>query len=108
MQELGPSAVAARRQRVQILDVREHGEWAAGRIPEAVHIPMGDLPARLGEIDPEAPVVAVCRSGNRSAHVTAWLSAHGFEAYNLRGGMKAWRDAGLAFTTPDGGPGRVA
>jgi rhodanese-related sulfurtransferase len=106
--ELAPTAVAERGAEVYLLDVREADEWHAGRIDGAVHIPMGELPARLDELAGDKPVVAVCRSGNRSAHVTAFLRAQGLDAYNLRGGMKAWRDADLPFTAPDGRPGRVA
>jgi rhodanese-related sulfurtransferase len=106
--ELDPPEVADRGTDALLLDVREIDEWRAGRIAGAVHIPMAELPARLGELAGDRPVVAVCRSGNRSAHVTAFLRAQGFEAYNLRGGMKAWRDARLPFSTPEGRPGRVA
>jgi rhodanese-related sulfurtransferase len=106
IQEVDPVEVADRAD-VIVLDVREPEEWQAGRIEEAVHIPMNTLPSRLGELDSKRPVVAVCRSGHRSAQVTAFLVQRGFEAYNLRGGMEAWRDMGLSFTTPDGQPGRV-
>jgi rhodanese-related sulfurtransferase len=105
--ELEPLEAAARTDAVVLLDVREPGEWQAGRIEGAQHVPMQTLPGRLHELDDTQPVVAVCRSGQRSAHVTAFLRAHGFDAYNLRGGMKAWRDAGLPFASADGGPGRV-
>ena len=108
MQECGPQELVAREEPVQVLDVREAQEWAAGRIEGAMHIPMGQLPARLDELDPSTPVVAVCRSGQRSAQVTSWLGAQGFDACNLRGGVKAWRDAGLALTTPEGRAGQVA
>lgn len=93
---------------VQIVDVREPYEWEAGRIEGAVHIPLNDLMGGAGEFDDDAPVVAVCRSGNRSELATLMLRARGLDAYNLEGGMEAWEAAGLPFTTPGGDPGKVA
>ena len=104
-----PQGVYARRDQVQIVDVREAYEWEAGRIEEAVHVPLNELMAGRGpDLDPERPVVAVCRSGNRSELATLMLQARGFEAYNLVGGMEGWARQGLPFSTPDGRPGRVA
>ncbi len=77
-----------------VLDVREPHEWAAGHIEGAVHIPMGELPARVGELDPSAPTLVVCHVGGRSARVTAWLHAQGHDVTNLEGGMDAWEQAG--------------
>lgn len=93
---------------VDFVDVREPDEWSAGRIEGARHIPLEQLPGRLDELDRDRPTVMVCRSGGRSGRATAFLAAQGFDAHNLEGGMKAWRDAGLPFPAPDGGPGRVA
>jgi rhodanese-related sulfurtransferase len=87
-----------------LLDVREPDEWAAGHIPGAHHIPMNDLPGRLGELPPGATVVAVCRSGGRSAQVTAWLTAQGYDAVNLDGGMQAWAASGRAMIADRGQP----
>jgi len=79
----------------QIVDVREPDEWADGRIPGAVHIPLGDLPRRRGELDPTRPVIAVCRSGRRSLTAAEDLLGNGFAgAASLAGGMIAWREAG--------------
>ena len=103
-----PKGVWDHREEVQIVDVREPYEWTAGRIENAVHIPLNDLMAGGGEFEKDAPVVAVCRSGNRSELATMMLQARGYEAYNLAGGMEAWERDGLPFTTPDGQPGRVA
>jgi len=79
-----------------ILDVREPDEWAAGHAPGAVHIPLGDLPARLAELpDTDAGTLAVtCRGGGRSSRAVAWLQQQGFDVANLDGGMKAWHAAG--------------
>jgi rhodanese-related sulfurtransferase len=73
-----------------IVDVREADEWAAGHAPNAVHIPLSDLPARLGELpDTDDTIPIVCRSGGRSGRAVAWLAQQGFE-----GGMRAWHSAG--------------
>lgn len=94
---------------VQIVDVREAPEWEAGRIEGSVHIPLNELMAgRLENLDASRPVVAVCRSGNRSEVASLMLRARGFDAYNMEGGTEAWVAAGLPFTAPDGSPGRVA
>ncbi|MGH9017561.1 MAG: rhodanese-like domain-containing protein [Acidimicrobiales bacterium] len=90
-----------------LLDVREPDEWEAGHAPGAVHVPLGDLPGRVGELDAGVPVVVICRSGARSARATAWLSAQGFGAANLVGGMQQWEAAGRPVTSAAGTPGRV-
>lgn len=77
-----------------VLDVREPHEWAAGHIAGAVHIPMGEVPARVGELDPSTRTIVVCHVGGRSARVTAWLHAQGHDVVNLEGGMDAWQQAG--------------
>lgn len=79
----------------QLVDVREDAEVAHGMIPGAVHIPLGSLTARLAEIDPSRPVIAICRSGNRSARATALLESAGYRVDNMMGGMLAWSEAGL-------------
>jgi rhodanese-related sulfurtransferase len=84
-----------RRTRDQVLDVREDFEVAEGMIPEALHIPMGDLNARLNELDRSRPVIVVCRSGNRSARVADALNTAGYTADTMTGGMIAWQRAGL-------------
>jgi rhodanese-related sulfurtransferase len=91
-----------------LLDVREPEEWEAGHAPGAIHVPLGQLPDRMGELDASERVVVICRSGGRSALATEWLSTAGFDATNLVGGMQAWAHAGRAVETDDGGPGRVA
>lgn len=104
---MDPRSVHQRRDEVQIVDVREADEWAAGRIDGARHIPLSELPARLGELARDRPVVAVCRSGNRSGRAADYLSRTGLSAHNMDGGMKRWAREGLPFSTPDGHPGRV-
>jgi rhodanese-related sulfurtransferase len=76
-----------------LLDVRTEDEWAEGRIPGSVHIPMDQLLERLDEVDD--PVVCVCAVGARSARVAQFLNAQGREAVNLDGGLYAWTSSGL-------------
>lgn len=74
-----------------IVDVREPEEWRAGHIPGAVHVPLGELSARLRALDPEQELILVCRSGSRSAHAAALLQQAGCRrVYNLSGGLIAW------------------
>jgi len=74
-----------------ILDVREPEEVAIAAFPKARHIPMGDIPSRLTELDPDAEWVIVCHHGMRSANVAMYLSRMGFEhVANLTGGIDAW------------------
>ncbi|MGB9281823.1 MAG: rhodanese-like domain-containing protein [Pseudonocardiaceae bacterium] len=80
-----------------LLDVSENDEWAAGHAPAAVHVPMGQVTQRLDELAtvfPDRPVHVVCRSGARSARVTALLKQAGWDAVNVEGGMRAWAAAG--------------
>jgi rhodanese-related sulfurtransferase len=89
-----------------ILDVREQDEWDAGHAPSALHIPLGDLPSRLGELpDTDAGTLAItCRGGGRSSRAVAWLTQQGFDVANLEGGMKAWHGAGKQLVADDGDP----
>jgi len=82
-----------------LLDVREDDEWNAGHAPEAQHIPMGELPARLEELPADAALYVVCRGGGRSARATAYLNANGWDATNVAGGMKSWAAAGRALAS---------
>lgn len=90
-----------------ILDVREDDEWAAGHAPNAVHIPMGALADRVGEIPVGPVVVCVCRAGGRSSAVAAALVDLGFAVRNLTGGMQAWEANGHPVSTATGGTGQV-
>ncbi len=98
MAEITVTETDQRRTRAQILDVREDFEVAEGMIPGALHIPMGQLQARLSELVPAVPVIAVCRSGNRSAAVAEALNGAGYKADTMAGGMIAWTRAGLPTT----------
>jgi rhodanese-related sulfurtransferase len=81
-----------------VLDVREDAEVAVGHIPQAKHIPLGQLQSRLSELEKykNKPIVVACRSGSRSAGACGILAKHGFtDVYNLSGGMVAWEQANL-------------
>ena len=81
-----------------VLDVREQGEYDAGHILNSKLIPLGKLNERIGELEKyrERPIVAVCRSGQRSAVACGLLGKQGFaHAYNLNGGIVAWQKASL-------------
>jgi rhodanese-related sulfurtransferase len=84
-----------------VLDVREAFEWEAGHAAEAIHIPLGDLVERVGEVPREAPVYVICAAGGRSLQGAAFLERNGLEAINVTGGMNAWQQAGLP-TIQDG------
>jgi len=91
-----------------LLDVREPDEWSAGHAPDAVHLPMMEVPARLEEIPRDGDVVVVCRSGGRSGQVVAYLQHQGYDnVVNLDGGMLDWAAAGRPMISEDGQPARV-
>jgi rhodanese-related sulfurtransferase len=87
-----------------LLDVREHGEWDAGHVPGAVHIPLGELGARYTELDRDRPLYVICRSGNRSAHAARALAGAGWDARNVADGMIGWHAAGLPMACESGQP----
>jgi rhodanese-related sulfurtransferase len=97
MAEIGEITPAALKQRLDrgerpvILDVREPGEVAIAPFAGSMHIPMGELTARLDELDPDVETVVVCHHGVRSAQVAMYLAHAGFSSVlNLAGGTDAW------------------
>jgi len=92
--EIPPDEVAARlrnKERLTIVDVRELEEVELGMIDQALHIPLFELPERLHELDAEAEIVFVCRSGRRSLVACKVLSMQGFRnVKNMTGGMLAY------------------
>lgn len=97
--EFGPAGV--------LLDVREDDEWRRGHAAGAQHIPMGEVPTRLKEIDPTAKLYVICHVGGRSQRVAQYLARNGYEPVNVSGGMLAWANAGRPVVTDDGSPGSV-
>ena len=91
-----------------LLDVREPDEWAAGHAPDAHHLPMMEVPARMAEVPVDTEVVVVCRSGGRSGQVVSYLMGNGWDnVRNLDGGMQSWAAAGLDVISENGQPARV-
>jgi rhodanese-related sulfurtransferase len=92
--EIGVAALAALGRDgvvLRILDVREPWELEICRFPGSLDIPLARLPARLGEVPGDVPVIVVCHHGMRSRQAAMWLRAQGFgNAVNLDGGIDAW------------------
>lgn len=85
-------------QKAIIVDVRENDEWNAGHIAGAIHIPLGEIQNRVGELAKyqHSPLIMQCRSGARSAKAANVLKVAGFQnVYNLDGGLNAWQKADL-------------
>jgi glyoxylase-like metal-dependent hydrolase (beta-lactamase superfamily II)/rhodanese-related sulfurtransferase len=95
--EIQPHALEENSPSIQIVDVREPDEFDGplGRIKGSICIPLGELPRRLDELARDRPIVAVCRSGARSAQASVLLARSGFtRVANLAGGMLRWRGEG--------------
>jgi rhodanese-related sulfurtransferase len=78
-----------------LLDVREPWEVQSASLAvhgvRTLHIPMSELPSRLGELDPEQPLLSLCHHGVRSLQVAAFLERQGFsQVFNVAGGIDAW------------------
>lgn len=81
-----------------VLDVRNGGEIASGKVPHALNIPLGTLEARLFELEPyrNKPIIVNCQLGGRSLSACQILKNHGFtDIYNLKGGIAAWLQSNL-------------
>lgn len=81
-----------------VIDVRDSGEYAAGHIANAKHVPEAQLEERIKELErfKTRPVIVSCRSGSRAAKVGGILRKHGFgEVFVLRGGTTAWEQASM-------------
>lgn len=79
-----------------LIDVREPWEWEQLRIPDAVLIPLAEVPQRLEEIPDDRDVYVHCRVGGRSGKAVEFLHEHGRpRAINVVGGIEAWQEAGL-------------
>ncbi|MGE4503524.1 MAG: rhodanese-like domain-containing protein [Thiomicrospira sp.] len=90
-------------QGASLIDVRTDAEYKSGFIGEAKHLPVAELKAKLVSLEAlkEKPVLLYCQSGARSAGAATALVKAGFkEVYNLRGGILAWKMAGLPLNMP--------
>lgn len=96
MRELSATAAAALLAEANpplLLDVREPWEVETASVAGATCIPMGEVPGRLGELDPQRPILVMCHHGRRSAQVGFLLERSGFrDVINLAGGIDAWSD----------------
>lgn len=94
--EISPTEFLARRRRgdeLTLLDVREGWELSVASVPadqQVVHIPMGEVADRIGELDRGKEVAVLCRSGRRSLEVAKYLQQNGFRTVNVAGGILAW------------------
>jgi len=91
-----------------LLDVREDDEWAAGHAPDAVHVRLGDLGPRAGELPRDREVYVICRSGARSAYAAQALAGGGWTAVNVSDGMTGWAVAGRPMVSETGAEPFVA
>jgi hydroxyacylglutathione hydrolase len=79
-------------EKVTVLDVRTEDEWAGGRIKEAIHIFVGELERRIGEVPRGKPVACICATGLRAGLAASILKKAGYnEVYNVLGGITAWK-----------------
>ena len=97
MEEITPTELKQRLDNgddIQIVDVREDNEVAIGRLPNSIHIPLGQILGRMKDIDPNRETVVHCKSGGRSARAIEVLQRSGFEGklMNLKGGILRWSD----------------
>ncbi|MFB4163935.1 rhodanese-like domain-containing protein [Alteribacillus sp. JSM 102045] len=95
VKEINPEEVSQllrEKKDVNIIDVREDDEVAQGKIPEAKHIPLGELEDRLNEIEKNKEHIVVCRSGARSGKASEFLKSKGYNVMNMTGGMLDWKD----------------
>lgn len=100
MREVGPQqATMLHNQRdAVLLDLRETNDYAGGRLPKAVHLPLSQLTSRVGELGKfqGKPIIAYCHRGNRSRMAGRALKKAGHaEVYSLAGGLEAWKGAGF-------------
>lgn len=83
--------LSAKGEKPLILDVREDWEVRTARLPDTLHIPMRQIPMRLGELPKDAEIVVLCHHGVRSLQVAGFLAQHGYKnLFNLTGGIDAW------------------
>lgn len=93
MKTILPEEVQAKLQAgeaLNLIDVREVDEVAAGHIPGMTNIPLGLLEFKMNELDKKQAYIMVCRSGGRSGQATAFLESQGYDVTNMTGGMLDW------------------
>jgi len=96
--------VAARAAGAVVIDVREPEEFAGGRVPGAVNVPLSTVPlalGRLAELGTDGPIYVVCHLGGRSAQAADYLTQYGIEARIVDGGTQEWTDQGHPLENAD-------
>jgi len=96
VREITAPELKARRDRGEtplVIDVREAWELQLASIPDVVHVPMSQVPARIGELSRDAETIVMCHAGGRSLRVAHFLANQGFtNVANLTGGIAAWSE----------------
>jgi rhodanese-related sulfurtransferase len=96
VREISPTELKARRDRGEkplVVDVREEWELKLASLPDVVHVPMSQIPARLAEFSPDTETIVMCHAGGRSLRVAHFLVNQGFtNVANLAGGISAWSE----------------
>lgn len=87
-----------------VVDVRRSDEWHSGHIPDAVHLPLGELTQHLHSLPKERPLAIICHSGYRAEIGASILAAHGYEVIAVRGGMPDWLQRGYPSSTQEAIP----
>ena len=78
---------------LQLLDIRDGWECQICAVAESLHIPMAELPQRIGELSSDLPLLVLCHHGMRSYSAASWLRGAGFgEAASITGGIDAWAE----------------
>lgn len=86
----------------EVLDVREGWEYRKGRVPGVIHIPLGELVARVDELPRDRRVVVICGHGSRSLSAAEFLLQRGFQGVaSVAGGTTAWAASGREIETGD-------
>jgi rhodanese-related sulfurtransferase len=81
-------------QGARLVDVREPNEYADVRVPNAILVPLAEVPDHLDEFPEDSTTYVICRSGARSMRACEYVAAHGREAVNVAGGTLAWIESG--------------
>jgi len=84
-----------------VIDVREPAEYAAGHVPGALPVPLGDLPGHLSRLPRDTAVYVICAGGSRSLAAADLLARAGVVAYSVAGGTSAWAGAGRPLARGD-------
>lgn len=77
-------------EKINLIDVRETDEFAAGHVPGAINLPLSQLGSRYTELSTDKPYHIICQAGGRSAQACAFLENEGYDTTNILGGTGAW------------------